>query len=463
MGRRPWTPPRPRPRWRPTRPPTTRRRPAPQPRPRRLRFAPQNAVRWFSPGALTGSGLHVGLTSVFGSFLDKRELQARKAPTVDRTYATRDEVWIDYVADTGDGFEATATVAATCPPVPRRRPDGVERSCPAATSSCSAATRCTRGPAPRTTRTVSRGRAGRLCPGPWPTHPAMYAVPGNHDWYDGLTGFLRLFGQGRWIGGWTTRQTRSYLAVQLPHHWWLWGVDIQPDRYVDEPQLEFFGGVAAKAAPGAKLILATPVPTWTELDRDPNAYRNLAYLERTMLRPDGIVLKLTVAGDLHHYSRYGSSARSATRRPGRPTHKITTGGGGAFLHPTHALRPGRRSASTPTTPATGRLPHGGRLPRPRAFAPAVAPRRWACRCATPASGRAGPAQRWRLLWTIQFGLRSLGGADETFADGGRALGLVRPVHGAVPQPARGGHGRGAVRRAVGLRPDAALGAPRPAR
>jgi hypothetical protein len=44
------------------------------------------------PRALTGSGLHVGLTSVFGSFLDTRELQARKAPTVDRTYATRDEV-----------------------------------------------------------------------------------------------------------------------------------------------------------------------------------------------------------------------------------------------------------------------------------------------------------------------------------------------------------------------------------
>ena len=49
-----------------------------------------------------------------------------------------------------------------------------------------------------------------------PAHPRLYAVPGNHDWYDGLTGFLRMFGQGRWIGGWRTRQTRSYFAVQLP-------------------------------------------------------------------------------------------------------------------------------------------------------------------------------------------------------------------------------------------------------
>ena len=113
----------------------------------------------------------------------------------------------------------------------------------------------------------------------------MYAVPGNHDWYDGLTGFLRLFTQHRWVGGWTTRQSRSYFAVELPHNWWLWGVDIQLDMYVDEPQLEFFGDVAAEASPGDKLILATPVPTWTELERDPNAYHNLAFIERTLLRP----------------------------------------------------------------------------------------------------------------------------------------------------------------------------------
>ena len=27
--------------------------------------------------------------------------------------------------------------------------------------------------------------------------PTLYAVPGNHDWYDGLTAFLRLFARRR--------------------------------------------------------------------------------------------------------------------------------------------------------------------------------------------------------------------------------------------------------------------------
>ena len=75
-------------------------------------------------------------------------------------------------------------------------------------------------------------------------HPTVYAIPGNHDWYDGLTGFMRLFGQDdRWLGGWRTNQTRSYFAVELPHDWWLWGIDIQSDSLIDEPQLDFFGRV----------------------------------------------------------------------------------------------------------------------------------------------------------------------------------------------------------------------------
>src|SRR5690606_31530236 len=31
---------------------------------------------------------------------------------------------------------------------------------------------------------------------------ALYAIPGNHDWYDGLTSFLRVFGHGEAVGGW---------------------------------------------------------------------------------------------------------------------------------------------------------------------------------------------------------------------------------------------------------------------
>jgi hypothetical protein len=407
-----------RPDWRPTRPTDD----TPPPRPRsleevELRFDPQKAVRWYSPGALTGSGLHVGLTSVFGSFLDKRELQARKAPTVDHTYAARDEVWIDYTADTGDGFPATMTVAAH---LARRSLDvgidGVEQELPRGDILVLGGDEVYPGASAKDYENRLEGPFRAALPWTVGQHPAMYAVPGNHDWYDGLTGFLRLFTQHRWVGGWTTRQSRSYFAVELPHNWWLWGVDIQLDMYVDEPQLEFFGDVAAKTSPGAKLILATPVPTWTELERDPNAYHNLAFIERTLLRPNGIDLRLTLAGDLHHYTRYtlhGSVGDDGS--PASPPHKITAGGGGAFLHPTHDLRREVEIIVDPDDPgdrATYRMV--------AAYPDASTSRRLSLRALELPlrnySFMIVPALlSLAALWTNQFGLRSLGGTDETFA------------------------------------------------
>ncbi|HEY6416108.1 MAG TPA: metallophosphoesterase [Acidimicrobiales bacterium] len=407
-----------RPHWRPAR--AGDDTPPPRPRslgPDSLRFDRKKAVRWYSPGALTGSGLHVGLTSVFGSFLDKRELQARKAPTVDRTYAARDELWIDYTADTGDGFPATMTVAAH---LARRslgvRIDGVEQELPRGDVLVLGGDEVYPGASAKDYENRLEGPFRAALPWTVGEHPAMYAVPGNHDWYDGLTGFLRLFTQHRWVGGWTTRQSRSYFAVELPHNWWLWGVDIQLDMYVDEPQLEFFGEVAAKAAPGAKLILATPVPTWTELERDPNAYHNLAFIERTLLRPNGIDLRLTLAGDLHHYTRYTlHGSVGDDEPPASPPHKITAGGGGAFLHPTHDLRRKVEIIVDPDDPgdrATYRMV--------AAYPDPTTSRRLSLRAlGLPLrnySFMVVPALlSLAALWTNQFGLRSLGGTDETFA------------------------------------------------
>ena len=256
------------------------------------------------PGVLTASGLRVGVASVFGSFLDKRELQAARPVSPGPGLRGHvDELWIDYVADTGDGFEATATVAS----VVARRDLRAQES---ATRSPGAEILVFGGD--EVYPVASPERYEQRLEGPWraalpwtePPRPSLYAIPGNHDWFDGLTGFLRLFAQGRWIGGWQTHQTRSYFAVQLPHRWWLWGVDIQSGAPVDEPQLDFFARVAERAQPGDKLVLATAIPSWTLLDRDPHAYANLAYLERALMRPAGIQLKLTLAGDSHHYSRY---------------------------------------------------------------------------------------------------------------------------------------------------------------
>lgn len=420
--------------------------------PRELRFEPQSATRWFSPGVLTASALHVGITSAFGAFLDKRELQESRPCEPDLRYAERDEVWIDYVADTGDGFAATATVACQ---VGKRElhPEGGH------------------GPLPRGDILVLGGdevypsasseRYEARLEGPWraalpwtdpapvaPAHPTVYAVPGNHDWYDGLTGFMRLFGQQRWLGGWRTNQTRSYFAVQLPHRWWLWGIDIQADALIDEPQLEFFSDVAARARRGDRLVLATAVPTWTQLERDPQAFHNLAYLERRVLHPAGIDLKLTVAGDLHHYARYTHEATvpaTATQaEPGEgavtpddevgPTHKITSGGGGAFLHPTHQL---------PRTVAVGITPDDPDDVADYHLAERYPPARRSRLLSLEALlvGVRNPSFLWVpgvvnlvLFWTIQFGLRDIERSGETLAAAGDAWGWADVAGGVYRYP-----------------------------
>jgi hypothetical protein len=163
-----------------------------------------------------------------------------------------------------------------------------------------------------------------------PPHPAVFALPGNHDWYDGLVAFTRLFctERERWFGGWETKQRRSYFVLRLPHGWWVVGTDVQLDSDIDEPQLDYFRKIAARIPAGDRIILCTAEPHWIYEARysrlDPTiTQRNLRYLEEEVF---GSRVAVFVAGDLHHYRRH-------EHPDGRQ--KITCGGGGAFLHPTH--------------------------------------------------------------------------------------------------------------------------------
>jgi hypothetical protein len=179
---------------------------------------------------------------------------------------------------------------------------------------------------------------------PYTDAPHLYAVPGNHDWYDGLLAFLGLFCRrrnadawaqartGRDFGGRVTQQTRSYFALKLPHGWWLWGADIQLTGYIDQPQIDFFSHVAHKwMAPGSRLILCTGQPSWAYIDPgNPHSqFKNFSYLERLAdLAGRGHRLCAVLTGDSHHYSRYLEG----------DCHYLTAGGAGAFLHPTHHLK-----------------------------------------------------------------------------------------------------------------------------
>ncbi|MDQ4096729.1 MAG: metallophosphoesterase, partial [Actinomycetota bacterium] len=159
----------------------------------------------------------------------------------------------------------------------------------------------------------------------------LYALPGNHDWYDGLTSFLRVFCQKDWVGGWKTHQSRSYFALQLPHRWWLWGIDIQFDSYIDQPQLDYFDLVVGPMVqPGDSIILCSAKPTWVKSNRNrPEDYVNLDYFDRKIIRKRGAEARLFLTGDTHHYARYEQEDG------GRQL--VTAGGGGAYLSATHDL------------------------------------------------------------------------------------------------------------------------------
>jgi hypothetical protein len=160
--------------------------------------------------------------------------------------------------------------------------------------------------------------------------PVVYAVPGNHDWYDGLTAFLRVFGQGEDFGTWRTQQARSYFALQLPRNWWLLGIDIQLDTYIDKPQLDYFRRICLRHIPDdASIILCTAKPSWYAHESAHASMQRLTYFLRTALGGKGRNVRLVLTGDAHHYARYSS--------PDGDQQLITAGHGGAYTSATHQL------------------------------------------------------------------------------------------------------------------------------
>jgi hypothetical protein len=349
-------------------------------------------VPWFDPVQLSHTAVRTVLSSIFGSYADKREVQAALARGAGgplfHDYSDEADLWLDYTSDLGDGFDASYTVAWLLgqPAIPGPDPTaaGDERR----SAEVLAATR--RGRVlvlggdqvyPTATRDEYENRFSGPYEAalPWAPpgeRPRMFAVPGNHDWYDGLTSYMRLFCQQRWIGGWQTRQARSYFAIKLPQRWWLLGLDIQLESDIDKPQLDYFQEVAQHMRDGDRVILCTAEPTWVDVACDDDAFDNLAFFERVVLCPRGAQLALTLAGDLHHYARYADSTGER--------HKITAGGGGAYLYGTHLM-----PETVELPKADPGEPGGGRTPRSKTYERrAVYP--------APAVSRALRFGTWRL-------------------------------------------------------------------
>lgn len=305
-----------------------------------------------------------------------------------------DAIWVDFIADLGDGYEATYAMAylmakdALTIDVPRIKGPPVSETLPAGDILIMGGDlaypnatieeynrRCIdpyddafRVPIPKTRPTPGGERVSRdgdeFDREPMESPPRkLFFIAGNHDWYDGLAAFTSVFctardrfakGKGLTIGGWQTEQRRSYFALALPYGWWFWGVDLALNATIDEAQKSYFEAMSLSTEPGEKVIIIVHAPVWEKLKDSP-----LHDVSQWARRRGAEVVAL-LAGDLHFYSHFHSIVpeKPDTNAPAlqQQLQLIVSGGGGAFLHPTHQI-PHQREVHWSVPKQGAALPH----------------------------------------------------------------------------------------------------------
>jgi hypothetical protein len=346
------------------------------------------AIAWFGFSAFWGHLRHLVASAIATENIDSRQWMAPEPPAdllaraIDvlgargakkngsLAGALGGEVWIDFVADTGDDVSVSEAVARLVFE-DYRAPDldddareidlprghvlflGGDLAYPVAT-----------------VREITR----RLIT-PWnrilegredDTPRLLLAVPGNHDWYDGLDGFARLcqapcdfetpaprdetlhpepsqfpvlawaeaFSRGVAVRkpgalalyGYYPVQRTSYFRLAIARHVELFGVDRQL-RQIDRRQREFFRATDAKSP---LVVLPDPARAWGEIRE-----HGVASLRSVGVDPKA-QRAYVLAGDVHHYER---------SREGDSVH-VTAGGGGAFLHGGRVARGGAYTIDT---------------------------------------------------------------------------------------------------------------------
>lgn len=302
-------------------------------------------VNWYDPQQLAFTAVKTVISGIFGNFADRRETQAALDPNMEPyDYSDKPELWIDYISDLGDGFNPTYTMAHLM------AQESLEVD----------GQKIMRGeilimggdevyPTPEREEYDNRLKGPYNAAYPWiegdQDRPGLFALPGNHDWYDGLTNFLRLFCQSRSLGNWHSKQRRSYFALKLPHNYWLIGIDVQLNADIDFPQLCYFKEIAEHDFTAKdKIILCTAEPSWVykSFDKKNNSHERIKFFIDKILHGKGdtyeeknkdIQITAILTGDLHHYSRYEEIDLNQQK-----CQLITAGGGGAFMHPTHTLK-----------------------------------------------------------------------------------------------------------------------------
>lgn len=340
-------------------------------------------TNWYDPRQLIDTAKRTVISTTVGQYADPRsgmpdpdlydffDYSKHVTPStydfkLDESKGDREEIWIDYAADVGDGFNPTYAVAYNLSQ-PHLKLDRVDYLLPRGEILFLGGDGVypTANPERYEHQLVQPYRmafkAG-VAEGKSPLEselgadPHIFALPGNHDWYDSLVAFKQLFcshvfnnrkfaaDKSTEQGGWTTRQRLSYFTLKLPHDWWLLAVDLQLSHNIDVAQLLYFESIIGKMEKGDKVILCVPEPYWEKqikyqgvTDKYDEKEKSIEQLD-WYLRQKEVEVKAFIAGDLHHYRHF--------ERQG--VHKFTAGGGGAFLHPTHDFdfREAEREAET---------------------------------------------------------------------------------------------------------------------
>ncbi|KAE8772736.1 hypothetical protein D1007_55211 [Hordeum vulgare] len=329
----------------------------------------EDMVPWYSGTSTdlfkTVFDLMISVTLFVGRF-DMRMMQAAMNKTPDESKGSdllydhldgKDELWFDFIADTGDGGNSTYAIARLlAQPSLVVKSDDSRLIFPRGELLLIGGDLAYPNPCSFTyERRFFCPFEYALQPPAWytPDHialekpelplgvselrqysgPQCFMIPGNHDWFDGLNTFMRYICHKSWLGGWFLPQKRSYFALKLPNGWWVFGLDQALHGDIDVYQFKFFAELCQqKVGEHDSVILITHEPNWL-LDWywSDKTGKNVTYLIREYLKGR---CKLRMAGDLHHYMRHSCTE---TKEPVHVQHLLVNGCGGAFLHPTHVF------------------------------------------------------------------------------------------------------------------------------
>ena len=355
-------------------------------KPRAREFTPP--VAWLLGPEMLGAVKQLALHALYKGEFDPHDWM--RAEVVTYEAPAEGELWLDYIADIGDSQAATYTNALVL-----QDDLYVEGSLDALPHAAPARLPALAGELPAGWSRLPRGRvllvggdtaypvadainlsdhvrqpftwayrdlvaAGRLLDDDWHAPPPtdLYGIPGNHDYYDLLSGFGHVFrappedtsdgarAVRRAISliGYRARQTASYAALDLPWGWRVWLLD-PGERDMDYRQECFFRehGVADKMI----VLLPTPPVVFGRVLAERSWLRAMTALGlalpflagEAVLRdgkpadpaPRELALeqcRIDLAGDMHCYQRFGAADGAGNYAA------VVSGSGGAFSHPT---------------------------------------------------------------------------------------------------------------------------------